>query len=375
MVPCASQRIPSSFACLFLEDLDEHAPDALAFFLRVRDPGQRAEEPVLGVDPSHVDPEMTGELRHDLIAFVEPQQAVVDEDARQAVADGAVEERRHHGGVDAAREREQDLVAVDLAAHPRDAVVDDRIRSPARCATADVVHEPAQNSRTLAGVGDLGMELDAVEAARLVGDSGDWRAVGGCDQLEAARKRAHPIAVAHPHVEQAVAFGIHLVLDAHEQPRVPARPNLRISELAVSRRLDLPAELRRHRLHPIADAEHRHPQLEHRVRGAVAGRLVHRLGASGEDDPPWRQGAEPFGTDVERVDLGVHVRLAHAPCDELGVLGPEIEDDDPVGVDVSGGGQGRVLSQRIRAHSARSCRDRSRPTLTVSRPGSSGLPS
>ena len=128
-------------------------------------PASAARKPRFGVDPLDVDAEMTGERRHDLIAFVEPEQAVVDEDAGQPLADGAVQQCRDHGGVDTAREREQDAVAADIAAHPLDAVVDDRGRGPARRAAADFVHEPAQNARALVGMGDLGMELDAVEAA------------------------------------------------------------------------------------------------------------------------------------------------------------------------------------------------------------------
>ena len=115
---------------------------------------------------------------------------------------------------------------------------------------------------------------------------------------------------------------------------MPARADLRISELAVIGSLDLPSELRRHRLHAVADAKHRHPKLEHRIRRTVARRLVDRFGAPGEDDALRREGAEPFRVDVERVNLGVHVRLAHPPGDELGVLRAEVEDDDPIGMDV-----------------------------------------
>ena len=337
---------PVELRRLLLEDLDERAPDAPALLLRIRHSGERGEEPILGVDPSHVDPEVSGERGHDLVAFVEPQQAVVDEDAGQAIADGAVQQRRHHGGVDTARQREQDPVAAEPAAHPRDAVVDDRARRPARPATADVVHEPAQDARALPGMGHLGMELHAVEAAPFVGDAGDGRAVGGCDAREPGRQRAHAVAVAHPHVEQAVAFGVHLVLDAGEQPRMPARADLRVAELALVRGLDLSTELCRHRLHAVADSEDGNAELEYRIRGAVAGGLVHRLGASGKDDSPRLHGAEPFRGDVEGVDLGVHVRLAYAPGDELGVLGAEIENDDPVGVDVGGEGQGTLLSRQ-----------------------------
>ena len=179
-----------------------------------------------------------------------------------SVSNGALEERRDNGRIDAAREREQHLVATDFAAHPLDAVVDDRAGSPARRAAADLVHEPAQDACALSGVGDFGVELDAVEAALLVGDARNRRTVGRCDEAESGRRRAHPIPVAHPHVEQSVALGIHLVLDAREQPRVSACADLRIAELPVIGRLDLPPELRRHALHAVADTEYRNPQFE-----------------------------------------------------------------------------------------------------------------
>ena len=58
------------------------------------------------------------------------------------------------------------------------------------------------------------------------------------------------------------------VLDAVEQPRVAARAHLGVAELALRARLDLAAQLLRHRLHAVADAEHRHAELEHRLRRA-----------------------------------------------------------------------------------------------------------
>ena len=55
------------------------------------------------------------------------------------------------------------------------------------------------------------------------------------------------------------------VLDAVEQPRVAVRAHLGVAELAVRARLDLAAELHGHREHAVADAEHRHAELEDRL--------------------------------------------------------------------------------------------------------------
>ena len=71
------------------------------------------------------------------------------------------------------------------------------------------------------------------------------------------------VAVAHPDLEHAVALGRAEVLDAIEQRRVAARAHFGIAELAHLARLHLAAELLRHGLHAVADAEHRHAELEH----------------------------------------------------------------------------------------------------------------
>ena len=217
MVPCASQRIPSSFAASSSKISMNVRPMRLRFSSGSETPASAARNRSSASTRRTLTPRCPAKRGHDLIALVEPEQAVVDEDARQPIADGAMEQRRDHRGIDAAREREEDVAAADLAPHPLDAVVDDRGRGPARRATADVVHEPAHNTRALAGMGDFGMELHPVEAAVLVGDPRDRRAAGRCDELESRRQRTHAIAVAHPHVEQAVPLGVHLILDASEQ--------------------------------------------------------------------------------------------------------------------------------------------------------------
>ncbi len=66
------------------------------------------------------------------------------------------------------------------------------------------------------------------------------------------------VAVAHPHVEQAVALGVDPVLDVAQQRRVAASAHLRVAEFVHGAGLDAAAELRGHRLHAVADAEHRH---------------------------------------------------------------------------------------------------------------------
>ena len=67
-----------------------------------------------------------GQGVHDLVAFLAAQQAGVDEDAGELVADGLVQQRRHHRGIDAAGQAQQHVVVADLFADPRHLVGDDR---------------------------------------------------------------------------------------------------------------------------------------------------------------------------------------------------------------------------------------------------------
>jgi hypothetical protein len=99
-----------SFCCLGLENLDELAADDLALLLGIGNALQVAHELRAGVDVHDLDAEAAGKGVHHLLGFVEAQQAVVDENAGELVADRAVDQRRRHRRIDAARKAEDDLL-------------------------------------------------------------------------------------------------------------------------------------------------------------------------------------------------------------------------------------------------------------------------
>ena len=90
--------------------------------------------------------EVAAEGLDDLLRLVLAQQAVVDEDARELVADGLVHEQRGDGGVDAAGERAEDALAADLGADPLDLLLDHRGGRPGGRRAGDVVEEVLQRS-------------------------------------------------------------------------------------------------------------------------------------------------------------------------------------------------------------------------------------
>ena len=104
------------------------------------------------------------------------------------------------------------------------------------------------------------------------------------------------------------------------------------TKMRPSGAVDLAAECQIEDVHAVADAEdgrHAGPQhLEHL--GARHGRVgVVDAGRSArEDDAFGLEAPHHVEADVEGVDLAVDTQLAHPTRDELGVLGPEIEDED-----------------------------------------------
>ena len=160
---------------------------------------------------------------------------------------------------------------------------------PVAPAPADVVREAREHARPLSGVRDLGMELHGVEAARLVRHRRDRARRRGADQLEPGRQRGDLVAVAHPDVEEAVAFDVRAVLDALQQRRMAARADLGVAEFAHVPALDRAAELRRHRVHAVADAQHRNAQRPRCRRSARRVAFGDALGTAREDDALGRE--------------------------------------------------------------------------------------
>ena len=319
-----------TLSSLVLEHLNELAADDLALGLRVGHTSQVAHELLAGVDVDDAGMQLALEHGHHLLGLVQPQQPVVDEDAGELVADGAMDQRGRDAGIDAATETEDRFVAAHLRTDGRHRLGDVVAHDPVAAAAADVAHKAAQQRWPLHGVRHFGVELQRVEGTRLVGHAGNRAAVGAGHQLEAGRQLGDLVAVAHPDVEQAVALGRAVVLDAIEQPGVAPGTDPGEAELALLSRFDLATQLLRHGLHAVADAQHRHAGREHRCRGLVGGLLVRRHVAAGEDDALGAEAADEVVRHVAGVDLAVDLRFTHAARDQLRDLAAEVEDEDAV---------------------------------------------
>ena len=72
---------------------DKFRTDDFAFFLGIGNAGEFLHELLFGIDVNHFHTQVAGEHIHDHFAFVQAQEAVIDEHTSQLVADGAVNQR------------------------------------------------------------------------------------------------------------------------------------------------------------------------------------------------------------------------------------------------------------------------------------------
>ncbi len=299
-------------------------PMILRFSSGSRDAGERAEEPVLRLDDLEPDAGGGDEVPLDLLGLAGAQQAVIDEDAGELVADRALHERGRDRRVDAAGQPADHLLAADLRTDRVDLLVDDVRLGPGRPRAGDVVEEVPQDRLSVLGVQHLRVELHAGEPAADVLERGDRRARSAGGHGEAGWGESHRVAVAHPDLLcRRQAAQQHARLDDAQR---------RAAELRAAGARDLAGQRLRHRLEAVADAEDRHAGGEQRGVGLRCSRGVHRRRAAGQDDRLRLAGEQLGDRQRARDDLGVDVRLAHPAGDQLRVLRPVVDDEDEIGV-------------------------------------------
>jgi hypothetical protein len=113
-----------------------------------------------------------------------------------------------------------------------------------------------------------------------------------------------------------------------EQIGIVAHVELRLAILAARTGAHDAAELARHQLHPVADAEDRQTAVVH---GGVHRRRIGFIaggGTSGEDDTEWFALQYLLQRSVIGHDLTVNFALPDTAGDQLGVLRSEIQDND-----------------------------------------------
>ena len=162
-------------------------------------PDNASEKPVGDVDGDQVGAGGGDEVTLHLGPLAGPQQPVVDEHARQPVADGALHQCGGHRGVHAAGQPADRPAVTDLAAHLFDERIGDVRRRPRRVDPGELVQEPAQYLLPVRGVQHLGVILHTRQPAGPVLERRNGRAGTRGHHLESVRSGGDGVTVAHPH--------------------------------------------------------------------------------------------------------------------------------------------------------------------------------
>ena len=185
-------------AGVLLEDPHEQLADDLALLLGLGDAPQPLEEPLAGVDVDELDAHVPPEGLDDLLGLALPHQPGVDVHAGELVADGPVDERRGHGGVDPAGQPADGPAVADLAAHRLDLGVDDGRHRPGRPAPAHVEQEALGASPGRPACAPPRVELDAVDPPATCLEHGHGDVGRASRHREALRGPHDGVEVAHP---------------------------------------------------------------------------------------------------------------------------------------------------------------------------------
>ena len=150
--------------------------NVLPMILRLRSgsvtPLSRGKKQFRGVLVLQLDFEMPPENLLHHFRLARAQQAVVDENAGELVADGLVQQRRRDAGIHAAAQAENHLFLADLRADFLDGLLDVIAHRPVLAAAADAVDEIGNDFPAARRVDDFGMKLQAEKFPRAVLDGG-----------------------------------------------------------------------------------------------------------------------------------------------------------------------------------------------------------
>jgi hypothetical protein len=250
---------------------------------------------------------------------------VIDEYASELVADRFMDQHGRHRRVDAAGETADHLALADLGADLLDGFLAEGAHGPVAGEAGDVAHEVADQFRAIGRMRHFRVKLHRIEFSDVIGDDRDRRARRLGDGAEAVGHLGDAVAMAHPDVVFAAHFP-----HAVEQRAVIGDLDGGAAEFAMMAGLDGAAELLRHGLFAVADAQHRHASGEDRQRRRRRIVVEHRGRAAGQDHGLRLHFGEGSLRLVERHDFGIDALLADTPRNQLRHLRAEIDDQNLV---------------------------------------------
>lgn len=305
------------------KDTDEFLADDLALLLRLGHALEFFIETLLGIDADKVQIVRAVRAEHgfDLVSLVLSEEAVIDEDARQLLADRLREQDRRHGGVDAARKRTERLARSDLLAQSFNRRLDEGRHLPIALAQRDAAHKVFKDLRAVFRVHDLGMELHGIELSCRIFHRRDGAVRCLCRHAKAFGRFGDVVGVTHP----TDAF-LRYISEDHGRP--VRNLKLRPAVLADRRRFNLAAEFVCHELRTVAYTEDGDTEGENFLAVRRGILLVDALRAARKDDRLGRERTKLLQRERMRMHLAVDAALAHAARDQLVVLTAKVQYDN-----------------------------------------------
>ena len=223
------------------------------------------------------------------------------------------------GGIHSTAQSAQSVCVADAIANRFHGFGNKGSAVPVLPGVANAEDKIAEDVGAALGVPDFRVKLDAIEMARGIFNRGN-RIIGAADGLEACGQAHDVVAVAIPH--------LHMLRDVSEKRGILFAVEAGRTIFPAVRFHDISAQGTRHPLHPIADSENRHAQMQdlditHRRSGIVDG-----TGAAGEHDASGFETIDFIDGGVARKNGGKYFLLTNPPGDQLRVLAAEIEDDN-----------------------------------------------
>ena len=166
-------------------------PDAPALFLGIADALERLEKEFAGVHHAQIDAEMPAKRRLDLVAFVQSEQTMIDEDAGEPVAHRPVDQCRSHRRVHASGEAADDPCGARQRADAGRLRLDEVPRRPVGHRAANVEQEGADDLAAPRGVRHFGMELHRIDRLRGVFNTRNG-AIRRCGREDDIREAGRP---------------------------------------------------------------------------------------------------------------------------------------------------------------------------------------
>src|SRR5690606_17682993 len=152
------------------EHFDEQAANRLALDLGVGHAFELRQEQILRLHMHQRYVVVLAVHGDDLLALALTHQAVVDEDAGEALADRFMDQDSCNRRIDAARKRADYAAVTDLLADRFDRLLAVGLHGPVASKSSNAVNEVRKELRSVRRMDHLRVELDSIEAALFVGD-------------------------------------------------------------------------------------------------------------------------------------------------------------------------------------------------------------